>query len=291
MNVYMKANTFQLARDILQGKWLVSEPDKLIPIARAFLGRLPLDLDAAETGVSLVAECGVNQDGKGKAAAGAEQPRRIAVVPLKGTMTKYDTCLCDGTATIATKIFEFADDDTVVGIVLDIDSGGGSSSSVAPLVQAISHVRSKGKPVYAHVDFCGSAAYWIATQCDAIYMDNELSEVGSIGAMAVFTDSSAPNPSTGERTIVVYADESKDKNLAYRDALAGNYEAVKAELKPLVEEFRKDVVAGRPSIAADAEGVMTGRMFRTPDAISLGMADAKRTLPETVDVVFAITSV
>nr|DAM99373.1 MAG TPA: hypothetical protein [Caudoviricetes sp.] len=29
----MKADTFQLARDIVQGKWLVSNPDRLLPIA------------------------------------------------------------------------------------------------------------------------------------------------------------------------------------------------------------------------------------------------------------------
>lgn len=278
----MKANTFQLARDIVQGRWLVADPDSLVPIARAFLGKMPLDLAAAEADFSLVAD--------GEKPSGGKQ-RVVAVVPLRGTMTKYDSCMCPGAATVASKINEYADDGKVAGIVLDIDSGGGSASAVAPIVQAVARAKAHGKPVYAHVDFCGSAAYWVATQCDAIYMDNELSEVGSVGAMAMFTDSSAANPQTGERTIVVYADESKDKNLAYREALAGNYAAAKAELKPLVEEFRKAVVAGRPSIAADAEGVLTGKMFRTAEAISLGMADAERTLHETIEAVFAITSI
>lgn len=122
-------------------------------------------------------------------------------------------------------------------------------------------------------------------------MDNDLSEVGSIGAMAVFVDNSATNPSTGERTLVIYADESSDKNRAYREALAGNYEAVKAELKPLVNQFQNAVVAGRPNIQKEEKGVLSGAMFGTSDALRLNMADAMKTLAETIEAVFALTSV
>ncbi len=277
----MKADTFQLARDIVQGKWLVSNPEQLLPVARAFLGRTPVEMEVKSAVVSTVDD---PDAGSGKA-------RGVAIVPLHGTMTKYDTCESDGTTFIANKLREMADDDDVVGIVLDIDSPGGSSSAIPPLLEAIGYARAHGKPVYAHADFCASAAYWVASQCDAIYMDNDLSEVGSIGAMAVLVDNSAANPSTGERTLVVYADESTEKNRAYREALAGNYEFVKAELKPLVNQFRNAVVAGRPNIRKDEKGVLRGAMFGTSDALRLNMADAKKTLSETIEAVFALTSV
>ena len=41
----MKADTFQLARDIVQGKWLVSNPEQLLPIARAFLSKTPVEME------------------------------------------------------------------------------------------------------------------------------------------------------------------------------------------------------------------------------------------------------
>ena len=122
-------------------------------------------------------------------------------------------------------------------------------------------------------------------------MDNDLSEVGSIGAMAVFVDNSATNPSNGERTLVVYADESSEKNRAYREALAGNFEAAKAELKPLVEQFQNAVVSGRPNIQKEEKGVLSGAMFGTAEALRLNMDDAKKTLYETIEAVFALTSV
>ena len=205
-------------------------------------------------------------------------------------MTKYDTCESYGTMFLAKKLQEAADDKSIVGIVLDIDSPGGSCSAIPPMLEAISYARSHGKPVYAHVDCCASAAYWVASQCDAIYMDNSLSEVGSIGAMTVFVDSSV-NPLTGKRILTIYPDESPDKNRAYRDALEGNFETAKAELKPLVSQFQDAVVAGRPEIRKDEAGVLTGSMFNTADALRLNMADAKKTLAETIEAVFALASV
>lgn len=277
----MKADTFQLARDIVQGKWLVSNPERLLPIARAFLDKTPIEMEVKAAMVSTVTDSGRDE----------AESKRVAIVPLHGTMTKYNTCGGYGTSHIAGKIREMADDGNVIGIVLDIDSPGGSSSAIPPMVEAIAYARSLGKPVYVHADLCASAAYWVASQCDAIYLDNDLSEVGSIGAMAVFVDDTAPHPLTGERTLVIYSDESPDKNRAHRDALEGNFEPTKAELRSLVEKFRTAVTTGRPNIKSEAEGVLTGRMFGTSEAISLGMADARKNLAETIDAVFALASV
>lgn len=277
----MKADTFQLARDIVQGKWLVSNPEQLLPIARAFLSKTPVEMEVKSAVVSTVADSGT----------GAGKAKSVAIVPLHGTMTKYDTCESYGTTFIANKLREMADDENVIGIVLDIDSPGGSCSAIPPMLEAISYAKAHRKPVYVHADCCASAAYWVASQCDAIYMDNDLSEVGSIGAMAVFIDSTAANPTTGEKTIVIYAEESPDKNFAYREALSGRYEAAKAELKPLVDQFRDAVVAGRPTIHKDQDGVLSGKMFLTAEALRLNMADAKKTLSETIEAVFALTSV
>lgn len=277
----MKADTFQLARDIVQGKWLVSNPERLLPIARAFLSKTPIEMEVKAAMVSTVTDSGQEE----------AESKRVAIVPLHGTMTKYDTCESYGTSYIAGKIREMADDGNVIGIVLDIDSPGGSSSAIAPMVEAIAYAKSLGKPVYVHADLCASAAYWVASQCDAIYLDNDLSEVGSIGAMAVFVDDTAQNPQTGERTLVIYSDESPDKNRSYRDALEGNFDAVQAELRSLVGKFRSAVTTGRPNINSEAEGVLTGRMFETSEAISLGMADAQKNLAETIEAVFALASV
>ncbi len=285
--MYMKANTYNLAMDILRSPWLISEPDKMAAIARDFLHKAPVRMDVSAKkpyGIS-EARTGSVEEGTN---TGSSKKKKCMVVPLHGTMTKYDNCTNYGTAGLAESIKRFADDSSVVGLVMDIDSGGGSSNAVPPLLEAIAYFKGTGKPIIAHCDLCCSAAYWVASQCDAIYMDNKLSEVGSIGAYYMFVDDSAPNPTTGERYITVYAEESSDKNYSYRQALEGNVKPAQEELSRLVSVFQEDVKSGRPNIKAKESGVMTGRTFVTEDAITLGMADAQRTLAETVEAVFAL---
>jgi protease-4 len=281
----MKADTFKLARDLVRGKWLMAYPERFLPVARAFLSKTPVEMDVTASECSEVLAAV-----SGKGARNSSQ-KKVAIVPLHGAMTKYDNCGSYGTAQLASKVKEYADKSDVAGIILDIDSPGGSSAAVPPLLEAISYARGKGKPVYAHVDMCGSAAFWVASQCDAIYMDNRMSEIGSVGCYAVFYDTSAPSPLTGTREITVYSRKSGDKNLAYRKALEGDLEPARDELDEVAALFQEAVKTGRPGMKADEPGVLTGKMFPASEAISLGMADAIATLDETVEVVFALSEI
>ena len=282
-----KVDTFKIARDIISGKWLISDSDKALSIALDFLSRLPVQMDAEPAELSAILNDGSVVSLSSEKRSG--ERKKVVIVPLHGTMTKYETCTSYGTMEIADKINGYAADNSILGIVLDVDSGGGASNSIAPLVEAIRKFKASGKPIIAHCDTCGSAAFWVASQCDAIYMDNSLSEIGSVGALVSIVDSTAANPITGAKIISIYARESKDKNLAYREALEGKYSLMQDELSPLVQEFQSAVIAGRPNLKKDEDGVLSGRMFLSGKAIELGMADAVRTLSETVDAVFALS--
>lgn len=282
-----KVDTFKIARDIISGKWLISDSDKALPIALDFLSRLPVQMDAEPAELSAILNDGSFVSLSSEKQSG--ERKKVVIVPLHGTMTKYETCTSYGTMEIADKINGYAADNSILGIVLDVDSGGGAANSIAPLVEAIRKFKASGKPIIAHCDTCGSAAFWVASQCDAIYMDNSLSEIGSVGALVSIVDSTAANPITGAKIISIYARESKDKNLAYREALEGKYSLMQDELSPLVQEFQSAVIAGRPNLKKDEDGVLSGRMFLAGKAIELGMADAVRTLSETVDAVFALS--
>lgn len=283
-----KVETFKIVRDLLGGKWLVSDPERLYPIALDYLSRLPITIESSAKTIEAVLSTGVHIDDYSEDKT--KEQEKVIILPLHGTMTKYETCTSDGTSALSNQIKSFADDNSVIGLVLDIDSGGGAASSVPPLIEAIQYFQSKSKPLIAHCDLCGSAAYWVASQCDAIYMDNNLSEVGSIGALSVLIDNTAPNPSTGERIITVYAKESEDKNRAYREAMEGKYTLLQDTLSPLVSEFQNAVTSKRPNLKKE-KGILSGAMFMTHEALSLGLADARKTLAETVETVFALSEI
>lgn len=272
-------NNTQTALDILRGIWLLHDADALLPYALKFLERNTSEVEKNEYTPSLSAGSSTS-----KKKSSSDQ-KKVLVLPIHGTLTKYETCTTYGTTDMANALIEYASKDDIVGVVLDIDSPGGSSNAIMPLINAINQVKAMGKPIIVHTDFCASAAIWVASQCDAIFMDNSLSEVGSIGAYATIFDN-RQNLQTGEKVITIYADESSDKNKGVREALEGKYETVKAELSELVSDFQAAVKAGRPDLKADAEGVMTGAMFRTAKAIKLGLADGMASLQECIENVY-----
>ena len=272
-------NNTQTALDILRGIWLLHDADALLPYALKFLERNTSEVAKNEYSPSLSAGSRASQK------KSSSDQMKVLVLPIHGTLTKYETCTTYGTTDMANALIEYASKDDIVGVVLDIDSPGGSSNAIMPLINAINQVKAMGKPIIVHTDFCASAAIWVASQCDAIFMDNSLSEVGSIGAYATIFDN-RQNLQTGEKVITIYADESSDKNKGVREALEGKYETVKAELSELVSDFQAAVKAGRPDLKADAEGVMTGAMFRTAKAIKLGLADGMASLQECIENVY-----
>lgn len=277
-----RTHYLQLALDLLRGSWLINDPDAMLPVVNAFLTRQSLpQIQLDEYQVS-----GFQLSGGSVSSAKKDSKEpRVIVVPLHGTMTKYETCETYGTTDIAARMNSLTDDPTVVGFVLDIDSGGGAANAVPPLVAAIARARAAGKPVVAHADGCFSAAYWVASQCDAVFLDNDGSEVGSIGAFAQFLDD-REDKQTGFKVITVYAPQSTEKNRAYREALDGKPERMQQELSALVDRFHTAVKAGRPRLKADAPGVLSGACFGPDEAVAVGLADGRASLEDCVSNVF-----
>lgn len=281
-------NNVKLALELRRGRWLVHDISTLIPTAISLLQQQDILLQAAEREFDIML---YDVDARAVSANAARSGDPcVAVIPISGTITKYDSCGTIGTATYAQALLAAAADTNVVACVLDIDSGGGNSTAVPLMLDAIRKFKATGKPLLAHADFCASAAYWIAAQCDAVYCDNAItSEVGSIGAYTYFIDDREALEKSGQKVHEIYAEESSDKNLAYRQALTGEYTLIRMRLSHLVAAFHADVKAGRQALRADAPGVLTGATFFADKAIENGLADGIATLQECVDHAFILS--
>lgn len=82
------------------------------------------------------------------------------------------------------QLYAAAEDPNVVGVILEIDSPGGTIYGATAIADGVWYYKQKtNKPVYAHIEGLGaSAAYWAAASADRIYADNG-SSVGSIGVI------------------------------------------------------------------------------------------------------------
>lgn len=200
----------------------------------------------------------------------------VAVIQLRGDMMKEGTMCSYGTEEIAALMREAAASKKIIGIRLDIDSGGGAVDAIAPMLDAISFARSKGKPVVACCDLCASAAYYVACHCDEIMADNDISaEFGSIGVMMKFPDYAKYYESHGVKIHTIYSDLSTQKNAPFEAALKGDYKSIKEEtLNPLAREFQEAVKSHRKNLDLKVEGILNGRMFFARDAVENGLIDS-----------------
>jgi len=217
----------------------------------------------------------------------------VAIIPVKGVMTKYGT-LCEyGTADIAQILIRAADNPKIDGIVLDIDTGGGSVSSVNPLVEAIEYAKTK-KGVVCYADMIASAGYYVGSYCNRIILSNDLSSAaGSIGVYTMIVDDRLFYEEQGIIIHEIYPPESDFKNKDIKDVYAGNYDTIISEsLSPKAQIFQEVVKKNRGNkLDLKAEGLLNGKMFKASEAVKAGLADEIGTIGRAIKLARELTEV
>lgn len=177
----------------------------------------------------------------------------IGIINLNGPITKNGGMSSNGTVEMSNMMLQMAKDNRVKGFLINTDSGGGSSAAVQVMVDAINQVKAT-KPVFALIDkggMAGSAAYGIISACTAIYSQDGMNIVGSVGTMIQFSGKPHGNvDQDGEKTVVLYATKSTAKNKAFEEAINNdNYEMLVNELlDPINENFINTVGSNRPQL-------------------------------------------
>jgi hypothetical protein len=77
----------------------------------------------------------------------------------------------------------------------------------------------------------------------------------------------------------VYAPQSTDKNQDYMEAIKGNEDPLKAELKVLADEFIATIKKNRGAKLTSDEWT-TGKMFYSKDAIRIGLIDGMKSFDQ-----------
>ena len=203
-------------------------------------------------------------------------PESTLLFNITGTMLKYGTWCSYGTEEIAQSLLSAGMHGNVGSLVLNLDSGGGSADSIAPLAFAISELKKRGKAVIGCVDLCASACYFVASYCDEIIAGNDISsEIGSIGVMCTLRDYSKYFENNGVKEHVIYSSLSDYKNRPFELAIKGEYDEIrKEELDPLAIRFQAAIRANRGSkLNEETPGLLAGRMFFAEEAQQAGLID------------------
>lgn len=206
----------------------------------------------------------------------------IAVLHLDGVIApkaNLFTQISGGISTqMATRQIESAmADSRVRALVLAIDSPGGNVIGTPDMAAAVREMAAQ-KPIVTWSDgaLC-SAAYWIGSAANAVYLSGPVVQVGSIG---VVVDRSY-NPHSTSRVESITA--GRYKRLAQPDApLSDEARAIVQTDVDYVYTLFVDDVARQRGVSSEQvlERMADGRVFRGQQALEAGLADGVSSLDD-----------
>lgn len=209
----------------------------------------------------------------------------VGVVAIRGPMLRqpgiFERVLlkaCD-TDEITRAVEEAASRADVQAIFLDIDSPGGSVNGTPELAQAVAEA-SKVKYVYAFSagQMC-SAAYWVASQADAIYATPS-ARIGSIGVILPVLDSSGALEKEGLKVEVFAAGKFKSAGTPGVSLTEDQRTWLQTEVEETAADFRTAVLARGRKIPDEA---MEGQTFSTRRAMRMNLAGMVRNRAEAME--------
>lgn len=203
-----------------------------------------------------------------------EKAGKIAVIPIHGEMMKGDSSFGGTTSTVRARkaLRAAAADSSVGGIMLHIDSPGGTVAGTADLADDITAAQ-RSKPVHSHIaDLGASAAYWVASQTGRV-STTRTSLVGSLGTMATLVDESGALDKMGIKVHVVSTGDHKGNGADGKvtDAMLGNAQRMVDDIN---QHFMAAVKSGREFSQGQTATLFDGRVHVGSEALGLGLVDA-----------------
>lgn len=199
--------------------------------------------------------------------------KHTALVNLTGMIADGELASADNIVTALRSAFE---DKNTVGVILRINSPGGTPVQAGYIYDEIIRLREKypDTPLYAVIsDMCASGGYYVAAAADKIYAD-KASIVGSIGVrMDNFGFVDAMKKLGVERRTL-----TAGKNKALMDPFAPVDENVNAHLQNMLsnihQQFIDAVKKGRgDKLKQDAENLFSGLIWTGEQSLEIGLVD------------------
>ena len=203
--------------------------------------------------------------------------RHTALVELNGVIAAGGEASAED---IVTSLRAAFDDTKTVGVVLRINSPGGSPVQAGIIHDEIRRLRSlhPDTPLYAVVEeVCASGGYYVAAAADRIYVD-KASLVGSIGVlMEGFGFVGAMEKLGIERRLL-----TAGTNKGFLDSFSPLPEDQPRHAQQMLDEIHKqfiDVVrAGRGSRLKDSPDLFSGLVWTGAHSVEMGLADGMGTV-------------
>lgn len=208
---------------------------------------------------------------------GTNKAQRIMVVNVDGLIANDDS-----NDYIVEKLDEALDDDTIKGVILHVNSPGGSVYASEKIAKKIEEVKEKNIPVYSVMqELAASGGYYISAPCDKIYASNE-TFTGSIGVIMQSYSLEGLFEKYGIKEQNIKTGKMKDAGSTGRDMDKEEKEYFQGLVDSAFSRFVKVVADGRDMSEDEVRKLADGRVYDGSQAVKNGLVDEIGDLDDAV---------
>jgi len=208
----------------------------------------------------------------------------VAVVQINGVIAKRMNMfqkISGGASTevLAADLRAALDDPKVRSIILHIDSPGGSVDGTQALANVVRDARSEKRIVALADGVMASAAYWIGSAAERVYIADQTTEVGSIGVVAAHQDVSKADLKAGIKVTEITAGKYKRIHSQHEPLSDAGRASIQDQVDYIYSVFVADVAMNRGVSESEVlKNMADGRLFIGQQAIDAGLVDGVATL-------------
>ena len=200
---------------------------------------------------------------------------KIGVVDITGLISDSEH--------IVNQVKKFGADKRIRGIVLRIDSPGGSVGPSQEIYDEVLKTRKGGKVIYASMGaLAASGGYYIASAAEKIFA-NPGTLTGSIGVIMAFANAKGLMEKIGLQSQVIKAGKYKDIGSPARVMTQKEKNLLQSVVVDVHQQFIEAVANGRDISIAEVTKIADGRIFTGRQAYSLNLVDQLGGLQASID--------
>lgn len=185
--------------------------------------------------------------------------------------------------TLVPEIVDLADDDNVKGMVLRVNSPGGSAFGSEQIGEALDYFMSKGKPLSVSMgDYAASGGYWISSGADRIFAD-PLTITGSIGIFGLIPNVKGLTDKIGIHQQSVNTNPGSDFPNLYNPLNERQLAAMQSMVERGYDQFVGRVAEGRKMPEAKVRRIGEGRVWDAMTAVKIGLVDSLGGLKDAIE--------
>lgn len=269
--IFIRDAKFALKEDLIDGLFYERSMDSIIA---ASIGKNKDDLNFVEPSVLVSQE---------DLLMGINAKQQIAVLYATGEIMDGGSENTINYERYVPIIVSLADDEKIKGMVLRVNSPGGSVFGSEQIGEALDYFQSKGKPLAVSMgDYAASGGYWISCGANRIFAD-PLTITGSIGIFGLIPNAKGLTDKLGLSFELVSTNPDASFPSLFFPLNQRQLEGMQVMVEEGYDHFVSRVAKGRKMSESKVRRIGEGRVWDAVTAMRIGLVDELGGLNDAVE--------